>query len=414
MARSIFSRTLVNGLIWSFSLAFFSCQPQTPVAEAQGDLKVMIPMVAQNRGAIPNPLETVTIKNITSLKNVSGSYVQFYYTPGSSAGSLTGVAPQAKFIRTNDNVYVPSDSLTQQMFSLYYHVQKLNDFNAEISPELKQTRPFQIGLNTQVEGNASTGKNNAFYDGGSNALLVVPYTLENIPISVNSGIIAHEFFHSIFFKQVLANFGIQQDALLKSAPNKNEALKVFYFNQTYIRGLNEGLADYWGWLYTDNSDFISASLPKFGHDRKIELTESLIGKTETDSDIEDQVSQAQELSKKPTEYLSSYIYQIGTPHARFLKMLTQKIAVENKSSETLAKLAMAKAIYSYLKHLSVTTSTFKINDAVEVDDLFKFFAQPELSGMNLSTDQCDFVLKYINTKEKSLKGKLCQGTGKDE
>ncbi|MBC7753620.1 MAG: hypothetical protein H7Z71_05230, partial [Moraxellaceae bacterium] len=159
---------------------------------------------------------------------------------------------------------------------------------------------------------------------------------------------------------------------------------------------------------------ISVSLPKFGHDRKIELSENLIGNIETAADIEDQVSQARELSKKPTEYLSSYIYQIGTPHARFLKMLTQKIAGENKSSETLAKLVMARTVYSYLKHLSVTTSTFKINDAVEVDDLFKFFAQPELSGMNLSTDQCDFVLKYIKTKEKSLKSKLCQGAGQDE
>ena len=414
MARSIFSGSLYNGLIWSFSLAIFSCQPQVPLSQAQGDLKVMIPMVAQNRGAVPSPLETVTIKNITSLKNVSGSYAQFYYTPGSSPGSLTGVAPQAKFIRTQDDIYVPSDSITQQMFSLYYHVQKLNDFNAEISPELKQNRPFQIGLHTQVEGNASTGKNNAFFDGESNALLIVPYTLENIPISVNSGIIAHEFFHSIFFKQVLSSFGAQQDALLKSASNKDEALEVFYFNQTYIRGLNEGLADYWGWIYTDNSDYISISLPKFGDDRKIDLADNLIGNIETDTDIEDQVSEARELSKKPTEYLSSYIYQIGTPHARFLKKLTQKIAIENKSSETSAKLVMAKAVYSYLKHLSIKTSTLKISDAVAADDLFKFFAQPELSGMNLSSDQCDFVLKYVKVKEMSLKSKLCQGAGQDE
>ncbi len=412
MARSMISKTLFNMTIWSISLAIFSCQPQTPVSDANGDLKVMIPMVAKDLSNNSSKLETVTLKNISSLKGVSGSYVQFYYAPGGGSGALTGSAPQSRFIRTGKDVYVPSDSITQQMFSLYYHVQNLNDFNAEISPELKQTRPFQIGLNTQVSGNASTGTNNAFFDGESNALLFVPYTLDNIPISVNSGIIAHEFFHSIFFKHVLSEFNIRQESIMQASQDKKLASKVFYFNQTYIRGLNEGLADFWGWLYTNNTDYISISLPKFGDDRKLELADNLVGQMETAGDIEDRVIEAQDLSNNPTEYLSSYIYHVGTPHARFLKALTQKIVTENKSTGVAnsAKLTVAKAIYAYLKMLSIKTSAFKGSDVVVVDDLFKFFAQPKLSGLNLSTDQCDFVLKYVDTKDKFLKSNLCQGT----
>ncbi len=412
MARSMINKTLYNAALWSISLAVFSCQPQTPVSDANGNLKVMIPVVAQNLSNDSSQLETVTLKNISSLKDVSGSYVQFYYAPGGEAGALTGSAPQSRFIRTSKDVYVPSDSITQQMFSLYYHIQNLNDFNAEISPELKQTQPFQIGLNTQVSGNATTGSNNAFFDGESKALLFVPYTLNNIPISVNSGIIAHEFFHSIFFKHVLSEFNIRQESIMQASSDKKLASKVFYFNQTYIRGLNEGIADFWGWLYTNNTNYISISLPKFGDDRKLELADNLVGQIETAGDIEDRVIEAQDLSNNPTEYLSSYIYHVGTPHARFLKALTQKIITENKSAKgaSSAKITMAKAIYAYLKMLSVKTSAYKSTDIVAADDLFKFFAQPKLSGLTLSVDQCDFVLKYVDTKDKSLKSNLCQVT----
>lgn len=425
MARSKISKTLYNAAIWSISLAVFSCQPQTPVSDANGHLKVMIPMVAKDLSNDSSKLETVTIKNISSLKDVSGSYVQFYYTPGGGSGALTGSAPQSRFIKTSKDVYVPSDSITQQMFSLYYHIQNLNDFNAEISPELKQTHPFQIGLNTQVSGSPSTAKNNAFFDGESNALLFVPYTLDNIPISVNSGIIAHEFFHSIFFKHVLGEFNARQESLIQASADKEHASKVFYFNQTFVRGLNEGIADFWGWLYTNNADYIGISLPKFGDDRKLELADNLIGQIETAGDIEDRVVEAQDLSNNPTEYLSSYIYHVGTPHARFLKALTQKMANENKSAGVAnsAKLTMAKTVYAYLKTLSARTSAYKSTDVVAADDMFKFFAQPSLSGLTLSGDQCDFVLKYVDTKDKALKTTLCQGTavvvasktdGKDE
>lgn len=415
MARSTIQKTLYNAAIWSISLAVFSCQPQTPVSDAHGNLKVLIPMVAKDLTNNSSKLETITIKNISSLKDVSGSYAQFYYTPGGGSGALTGSAPQARFIRTGDDVYVPSDSITQQMFSLYYHVQNLNDFNAEISPELKQTHPFQIGLNTQVSGNALSAQNNAFFDGESNALLFVPYNLNNIPISVNSGIIAHEFFHSIFFKHVLGTFNARQQALLQASSDQVHASKVYYFNQTFIRGLNEGIADFWGWLYTNNTDYISISLPKFGDERKLELADNLIGQIETAGDIEDRVVEAQDLSNNPTEYLSSYIYHVGTPHARFLKVLTQKIAETNRATTGVsAKLTMARAVYSYLKSLSNATAAYKSTDLVAADDLFKFFAQPQLSGLTLTGDQCDFVLKYVNTKDKALKGNLCQGTANNE
>lgn len=396
------NKSMRNKVVWLSSLLIFSCQPQAPIADAQGDIKVLIPMTSEKS----SQLSTVTIKNVSSLKEVAGSYSQFYYTPGSEKGGLTGGAPQAKFIRTDESVYVPSDALTQQMFTIYYHVQTLNDFNAEISPELKQTSPFYVGLNTQLANAGANSRDNAFFDGDSNALLFVPYSLDHIPITVNSGIIAHEFFHSVFYKHMLKGFNLNQEALIQGVADTNK----FYYNQTLVRGMNEGLADFWGWLYTNNSDYISLSLPKFGGARKMELEAASIGAIETATDISNRVSEAQEAAKNPTEYLSSYIYKIGTPHARFLKELTVKISQGSYLDMKKSKLLMAKAVYNYIKILAQRTTDYKVDQTLIADDMFQYFLRPSISGVALNKVQCDFVMQYIKTKSTTPDPRVCNGT----
>lgn len=409
-------KMVIMGLIYLGTLVIFSsCQKQEPISEAKGNIKVLVPIVGEGADKLSN----VTIKNVNNLKEVSGSYAQFYYTPGSQKDSLTGQAPQARFIRTTDEVYVPTDVITQQMFSIYYHIQNLNDFNAEIASELKQTKPFSIGLNTQVSGDLLNGINNAFFDGQSNALLVVPYSLKNVPISVNGGIIAHEFFHSVFFKYMFKNFTEQQAALVKQSSGDDAGdMDAFYYNQTYIRGINEGMADFWGWIYTNNTDYISISLPDFGEARKMELDDAHRGQIETRQDIEAKVAEAQALSRNPTDYLSGYIYKVGTPHARFLKELTVKIARDNygttEADLAKAKLKIAQSIFSYLKFLSRSTSAFAVKDTVAADNLFAYMAQEQLSGLTLSVDQCDFVLQYVDVKNQAANTHLCKGSHEEK
>lgn len=402
-------KLLLTSLIYMISLLIFtSCESQSPISAAEGDVKVLVPLV----GAEPEKLSTVTLKNIGNLKEVSGSYVRFYYTPGAKEGALTGGAPQARFIRTKDGTYVPTDIISQQMVTLYYHIQNLNDFNAQVSSDLKQTSPFSIGLNTQISGNAMAGLNNAFFDGQANALLFVPYKLKNFPITVNAGIIAHEFFHSIFYKHVLKDFNEKQDALVQKQGSDSDDMKAFYFNQTYVRGLNEGLADYWGWVYTSNIDYISASLPEFGVSRKMELEPGTIGQFETQKKIENRVSEAQALAEKPSEFLSGYIYRIGTPHARFLKELTIRLSRDNEEDLQVTKLKVAQSIFKYLKSASISVASLSAGQVLSADGFFNYMAQPQLSGINLTADQCDFVLKYIDVKAKDKKQieSLCKGS----
>lgn len=400
-------KVLLMASIYALSLVIFSsCQPQTPIADTKGDIKALIPLVAGDQ----EQLSEVTLKKIENLKEVSGGYVKFYYTPGADQKTLTGGSPQGRFIRTSNGIYVPSDVITQQMFALYYHIQSLTDLNLQISPELQTAEPFQVGLNTRVIGTTSTGNNNAFYDGQSNALLIVPYDLNHAPISINAGIIAHEFFHSVFYRVFFNHFLTRQKVL--AADQTPGAKTKLLFNETYVRGLNEGLADFWGWIYTSNVDFISLSLPEFGQERKITLDANQEGVIQSQDQIESKISEAQALAINPSEILTGYTYKIGTPHARFLKELTVRLSRDSNTDLEATKLRVAKAVYQYLKILSQETSTFNATSTLSADHFFQFIAQPEKSGLVLSLEQCDFVKKYVSLKDRSenVKVGLCKGS----
>lgn len=401
-----------NLLVWSSCAFIFSCQPQKPLAESQGDLKVLIPLNQVEINQNKTLLSTVTLKSINTLDHVEGSYVHFYYAPGSQSGALAGAAPEAQYIRDKDGTFVAKNYLTQQMFTLYYHVQALTDFTAKVSDNLKSNSAFLIGLNTRLSSNSMGSKNNAFFDGEAQALLFVPYNLKNMPIAINSGIIAHEYFHSLFYKTILKNFNTVQkaafDGLTQLSDEEEQAKvkKTLYYNQTYIRGVNEGLADFWGWIYTNNPDYISLSLPDFGESRKMVLTDNLVGKYIEQIDIENKVGQASQLSSDPTEFLSGFIYYVGTPHARFLKELTLKISDQNKISVTEAQLLLAQKVYGLMVYLDKLSADQK--NKIAADAVFNYFVQPEISGLALKPEACDFVQTYMHNKK--LKSDLwCKG-----
>jgi hypothetical protein len=406
----------INCLIWSLAMLVLSCQPQAALVDVHGDVQVLIP-VNQTESKPSEQITSVTLKEIQSLGQVSGSYVHFYYSPGAKEGALQGSAPQAQFIRNKNGVYVAKDYLTQQMFTLYYHVQNLADFNTQISPDLKPTAPFSIGLNTKLQETNEASQNNAFYDGESNALLFVPYSLKNTPIAINSGIIAHEFFHSVFYKLVLKSFHAKQQSIFQSvdeltdSETQEKIKNNLYYNQTYIRGINEGVADFWGWIYTNNVDYISLSLPEFGGSRKMTLDKDLVGLFIEQQDIENKVKEALRVSSNPSEYLSGYIYKIGTPHARFLKELTTRISIENKIALKEAQLMMAKALYKMMIFVEKNNLLSNQDTKLEADGFFKYFAQPEISDLPLSAAQCDFVMKYLRSEKtlKTITGKTCKG-----
>ncbi|MES2803715.1 MAG: hypothetical protein V4654_14580 [Bdellovibrionota bacterium] len=391
-------------------VGFTGCKPAPAEAPASGDIAVQIPISESTDGVSQYRLKTVTLKDISTLREVRGKYAQFYLSPGLVKGRLSGGSPVAYFTKTNEQTYIAKDALSLQMATIYYHMQKLTTWAQDLGISVKA--PMQVGLNTKIKGDESMQNNNAFYDGRSKAMLFVPYTALEMPISVNAGIIAHEFFHSIFFSKVLGPVSQKRAAAQGQGSQRISDLTVHsyegwtdksaliqfnlsgeeLFNETYLRGINEGLADFWGWAYTDDPDFLKWSLST--HVKKRSLNKPSKASYKTDRDIELAVLEAQNNSVDPSLMLSNFIYDIGTPYARFLKELVY-VKMENEALPLVeAKRQVSQFVISYVQSLGSSAVKLKSKDKLSTQDLFLAVDQHD-SGLQ-SKAQCELLIQYLN------------------
>lgn len=391
----------------AFLLAFMGCKPAQNKETANGDLAVQIPLSETSNGDSQYLLKTVTLKDVSNLREVRGKYAQFFYAPGLTEGRLSGGAPIAYFAKTKNETYVAKDALSLQMATLYYHMQSLITWAQDLGLTVKG--PFQVGLNTKIKGDESVQANNAFFDGRSKAMLFVPYTDREMPISVNAGIIAHEFFHSIFYSKVLGPLSKKRVIISQRLSDENvhslegwgehkkiaagNLSEVELFNETYLRGINEGLADFWGWAYTDDPDFIRWSLSAHVKKRSLKKPEQVIYKT--DRDIESAVVEAQSIADDPSQALSNFVYDVGTPYARFLKELVS-VKVQNEGlTRADAKKVVSQFVIRFIEHLSNDAMALTKTDRLSTQSLFKAVADADAGRQ--SKDQCELIIQYLNS-----------------
>lgn len=392
-------------------VGFTGCKPAPAEAPPMGDISVQIPLSETNNGDTQYRLKTVTLKDISTLREVRGKFAHFYLSPGLVEGRLNGGSPVAYFAKTKEQTYVAKDALSLQMATIYYHMQSLITMAQDLGISVKG--PMPVGLNTKIKGDEALQTNNAFFDGRSRAMLFVPYTAQEMPISANAGIIAHEFFHSIFYNKVLGPVSQKRSGLqvLAGAQRISDLTVHSYegwggktalieldlsgeelFNETYLRGLNEGLADFWGWAYTDDPDFLKWSLSS--HTKKRSLNKTAKTSYKTDRDIEIAVIEAQNISDDPSMALSNFIYDIGTPYARFLKELVYVKMNQEGLPLAVAKRQISQFVISFVQKLGTSAVTLKNKDKLSTQDLFLAVDERD-SGLQ-SKEQCELIIQYLN------------------
>lgn len=377
LSKSSFHAILTLPVIASL---LFSCGRKSNLEDVSGDVVVQIPVSESKDHQVQYKLKEVTLKSVSNLKIMDGEYARFYYSPGQSQNNLIGDAPQARFIKNRSQVYIPADTLSQQMATIYYHLQNLIQLSRSLglSPEIASK--MNVGIHVQV-GQSALSKNNAFYDGVSDAFLFVPFTSQEVPIAVNSGIIAHEYFHSLFYKKVLRGFQSVKT-------NKSD---VNLYNETYLRGLNEGLADYWGWLYSQDENFMQWSLSQFSKNRKLVLANEMQGVFESTEKIFTNTSRVSGNPIRQNEYLSDYIYKIGTPVARFLKTLTLIRVSENLSLSD-SQNQTTHLVLNFMDQLKSKMNDLTADEVLEAEQIFKFVGE---NSANMKMEECDFIAKYV-------------------
>jgi hypothetical protein len=290
-------------------------------------------------------LEIIELVSVTNMQRLQGWAAKFLLSPGTLNGKLSGIQPDIRTIRTGDGVYVPTDFLSSELLSMYAHFEKLQQLDVQLGVKdmIKEWPRSQTVAVRAFLDNADewTKQDNALFSADLEAFLFVPYKRSELPLSVNAGVIGHEYFHALFHEIVFKPHGLflstnHDTASLKRAMGivaANADTGADVYHKTLLRGINEGFADVWGWIYSGDADYVSRSNsdPQLQF-RKLSLSPKILYTKE--------------------EVLSTEVYHIGTMYSHRVFHAVQT-ALKNKAfaNEGVAKQALAKGILRMLQHL---------------------------------------------------------------
>jgi len=371
----------------AISFLLMSCSGQPSKWSADEPFTTQI--VAGN--AEGSVFKVVTLKGVQDQKTLRGQVVEFFLSPGEKGNQLVGQAPVARFIQGRDGVHIPADVLSLQMVTLYHHMQSLKEFEEKLSDEAVGTWPRKIGLQVNSK-DPDTRYNNAFYNQKLETLYFVPYTDSSLPIPLNPGVIAHEYFHSYFAKFVLKPLAAQKK------------VKRDLYTEYVLKSLNEGLADTWGWIYTGDPDFLSLSLPRLNGMRKLESWD--IRKTQikpeaelkTETQFADNSCEDFDSCEMPMQDLVKKAYENGTVIAQLFKDMITFDQIENKKAKSDSQIFAGRSILELLEQIkkSVDSGSLSLENTV--------LLWSKLLG-ELSNSQCEVLKSAISTD--SIRDQIC-------
>ena len=388
-------QSLVSQILMPFLLVLMSaCHAFLP-QNNEGPKKYKIPWFDQNAQYSLQDVEINTLKDPILME---GDYAKIKVGSGDGAQK-----PVAKYAQGGNGTYIPLDTLTAQMVTIYAHMERLGQLEDRMGLSHLLSRPRLVTLNTKVIDPVSGAElqDNATYIGDLDIISIVPTTLETLPISMNGGILAHEQFHAIFQHLVLQKLdtAIYNSSLSSITDNwsEEEALPDlstkdsenppaeddnpdavrYYNNAILMKALNEGLADYWGWLYTGDANFIGKSLPSEKKRRVITQEIQRIPSTEWFWRL---------FQVNPAVFSRVRAYQLGNIYARYLRALSELIGKEKVAQRLLTGLPRISKVWNENQQHR------RLNPAIILNIVY---AQPA----DVTPKECCLMARLINTDE---------------
>lgn len=370
-------------LCLSVAAVLLGCQPRSNKWSPGSSFRTQI-IVSKSSGE--TQFQEVELQGLHDKSNLAGDVVDFYYSPSDENGELVGNKPRARFIE-DDGVYIPANQITLQMVTLYYHLQQLKKLEIEVTGSSKSLLkwPRKVALAVNVINAPDLRFDNAFYNPNVDALFFVPYTEEEFPIPLNAGIIAHEHFHSYFAAQVMNPLGKQN----------NEISEEDYYRFYIFKIINEGLADVWGWIYSQDPDFVVVSLPKVGSDRNLEKSSLFSTRFSTEQELKHEImglmSDTKSCAGKDVlRCMTGKAYGHGTLLARGLKSFAKVRMETTGDSDVATRKIMAGKI------LSVISEMQKSLLADETLSLDKVFILWEKQFDKISKSECQVLQATVS------------------
>lgn len=364
--------------------------------QPSGDSSVVrIPVESQGQ----LKMESVTLQGISNYETLGGDLIEFILYPKIENKSIRGEKPRFKFTRSASGEYLAKDDLSLQAALLYYHFQQLKaqDESFGLGGLLEYPRKVALAIDRGFKL-----KNNAYYNSEIDTFVFVPFTGETLPLMANAGVLAHEHFHALFFKLLgvetlglvgaqltesfeslhLSDFNIglikaEQEAVIDLSIDERAA-----YHGLVLRGINEGLADVWAWIYTGNPDFLALSLPREREGRTLEKV------TQGDLTLESVIELKQEVlatrESDPSlrkKYLNVIAYRLGTQLARVLKVESHQFAKTNELKDKESRAVLGKAIVRALPLLKDQVIALKEGEYLDPQMIVKMVKDEMKSEM---------------------------------
>lgn len=255
-------------------------------------------------------LQIIEIESLGSPYEVSGPAAKVYLQSGFSNSGFIGEPIQPN-LTLADGVFIPKDVNSSMGLVLYAHMERIFKLDQELG--IHQTLPWPRSLGFEIllkqPDSAALEFNNARYFLDWDVISFLPTSHGDTPLTINPGVIAHEHFHAHF------NFRV-----LKALPRLIRLSDVQRFNEEIIlRGWSEGLSDYYGFVYSNNPEFLRMSLGEdIGVSRDLALeTPHVIRSAAYHEDLFDSLMSA----GSPAGGLA---YPVGTDVARVLYWLVEE------------------------------------------------------------------------------------------
>jgi|GEM_PF-6058866 len=233
--------------------------------------------------------QEIQLSTLNDPYKLSGDAAKIYYQSLIGGSGYTGKVAEPRYTRAGD-LCVPMDAASSMAVSLYARFERILQFEQRNGFSEMLTWPRTVGLDINVRASDGMTHNNAHYFGQVDAIAVLPYNLQGLPLALNPGVIAHEHFHGHFQRQVVATINAQ---LAPSFDYESVFYSVFNLvtvaaakptvedvergdlrtprglNAFVLRAWNEGLADVYGAVFSKNPNFFSESLPQLKETRSL-------------------------------------------------------------------------------------------------------------------------------------------------
>lgn len=375
-------------------------------------VKVQVPVYTEGTYR----MEVVELRTLSSLNDLKGAAAKFLLDANTSSGSLRGRSPHIRYMRDSNDVIVAQDDLSLQLLTLYAHIEKLKNLDDAVGAKGVLSYPRTVAVNARFRSSQGLMENNAIYTGQYDALLVVPYTEGDLPLMANAGVVAHEHFHALFQKLVVeplkdkypdfkhATVHLVENSVFRNisremeSPKRETSLRDHY-HAALMRGVNEGLADFWGWIYSGDDSFVGRSLPQEKINRELDIVpDDLFSKEVLLKVIQN--------AKEEKEILSAS-YDHGTQLARALRNYSKLYAKGKKQSLAEVRPQMAQIVTVFLPAFQKKFETLKDDEYMTLGQVAVLFTE---QVKDMHSDECYSIAKLMpGGEEKSSKlGEKCR------